>query len=55
MRRQPGAVSFLADWKPYKRVDVYAGVMISNVWGGLANGFLHTQNIDPTVGIRVKF
>ena len=50
-----GAVSFLADWKPYKRVDVYAGVMISNVWGGLANGFLHTQNIDPTVGIRVRF
>ncbi len=50
-----GAFSFLADWKPHKRVDVYAGLMVSNVWGGLANGFLHTQNIDPTIGLRVRF
>ena len=49
------AVSFLADWKPVKRVDIYAGVMVSNVYGGLANGFLNVQNLDPTAGIRVRF
>jgi hypothetical protein len=49
------AVSFLADWKPVKRVDIYAGVMVSNVYGGLANGFPRVQNIDPATGIRVRF
>ncbi|HZZ62046.1 MAG TPA: hypothetical protein VFE63_12890 [Roseiarcus sp.] len=48
-------LSFLIDWRPVKRMDVYAGVMVSNVYGGLANGYYKTQNIDPTVGIRVKF
>jgi predicted porin len=32
-------IGFLADWRPVKRVDIYAGVMITNVYGGLANGF----------------
>jgi hypothetical protein len=27
----------------------------SNVYGGLANGYLAAQNIDPTVGVRIKF
>jgi hypothetical protein len=36
------------DYRPVKRVDFYAGVMISNVYGGLANGFQATQNIAPT-------
>jgi hypothetical protein len=49
------AVSFLADWKPVKRVDIYAGIMVSNVYGGLANGFLNVQKIDPAAGIRVRF
>jgi hypothetical protein len=49
------AISFLADWKPVKRVHIYAGVMVSNVYGGLANGFLNVQNIDPAAGIRVRF
>jgi predicted porin len=48
-------ISFLIDYRPVKRVDLYAGVMVSNVYGGLANGYYKTQNIDPTVGIRVKF
>jgi len=38
-----------------KRVDVYAGVALSNVYEGLANRFRQTQNIDPTVGVRIKF
>lgn len=36
------AISFMADWRPLKRIDVYAGVMYSNVYGGLANGFTQT-------------
>lgn len=48
-------LSFLIDWKPVKRVDVYLGVMESNVYGGLANGYQHTQQIAPTGGIRIKF
>ena len=35
-------ISFLADWRPVKRVDTYAGVMLANVYGGLANGFFNT-------------
>jgi predicted porin len=47
--------SLLVDYRPFKRIDVYAGVAVSNTYGGLANGFQQTQNIDPTVGLRIKF
>jgi predicted porin len=49
------ALSALIDWRPVKRVDLYAGIMVSNVYGGLANGFQATQNIAPTAGLRIKF
>ncbi len=49
------AFSALIDYRPVKRVDLYAGVMISNVYGGFANGFQVTQDIAPTAGLRVKF
>jgi predicted porin len=49
------AFSALIDWRPVKRVDLYAGLMVSNVYGGLANGFQAFQNIAPTAGLRVKF
>ena len=71
------AVSLLVDYRPVKRVDIYAGVMLTNVYGGLANGYTstytyyapgahgkivsatattaHTQEYDPTVGIRIRF
>ena len=49
------AFSFLVDYRPVQRVDLYAGVALSNVYRGLASGFLQTQNIDPTVGLRIKF
>ena len=49
------AISFMIDYRPVKRVDLYAGVMISNVYAGLANGFQATQNIGPTAGLRIKF
>ena len=38
-------ISFLLDWKPVKRVDIYAGVLVSNVYGGLANGFFSTSTV----------
>ena len=48
-------LSFLIDYRPVKRVDLYAGVLVSNVHGGLANGYQVTQNIAPTAGLRIKF
>ena len=38
-------ISVLLDWKPVKRVDLYAGVLVSNVYGGLANGFFSTSTV----------
>jgi len=38
-------ISFLLDWKPVKRVDIYAGVLLSDVYGGLANGFFSTSTV----------
>jgi predicted porin len=49
------AVSFVADWQFAKKFDAYAGLMFSRVNGGLANGFLHRNSIDPTVGLRFRF
>ena len=48
-------LSFMIDYRPVKRVDIYAGVMLSNVYAGLANGYPATQSIAPTAGLRVKF
>jgi predicted porin len=36
------AVSVVVDWRFAKHVDLYAGVMYSQVQGGLANGFIGT-------------
>jgi hypothetical protein len=47
--------SFMIDYRPAQRVNLYAGVALSNVYRGLASGFLQTQNIDPTVGLLIKF
>ena len=55
MRRLDRLHFRLIDWRPVKRVDVYAGVMISNVYAGLANGYYATQTVNPTAGIRIKF
>jgi predicted porin len=49
------AVSGLLDWRPFKRLDVYGGVMFSDITGGLASGFFHTANIAPTAGLRLTF
>ena len=46
------AFSIMADWRPFKRIDVYGGVMLSNVYGGLANGFYSTATYAVPVGGR---
>lgn len=65
------AVSLVADWRFARHVDLYAGVMWSQVTNGLANGFVaaatnnagvtnplgpnKAANIDPGVGMRYQF
>jgi predicted porin len=49
------AVSFVIDWEFAKKFDAYAGFMFSQVNGGLANGYLNRNTIDPTVGLRFRF
>ena len=49
------AVSGMIDWRPLKRLDVYGGVMYSQATGGIANGYIHSNNIAPTVGLRLTF
>jgi predicted porin len=48
-------LSFMVDYRPVKRVDLYAGVELSNVYAGLANGYQKVQDIAPTAGVRIKF
>ena len=47
--------SFMAAYRPLPRLEIYGGVMISTVYGGMASGFQYNQNVDPTVGIRFQF
>ena len=63
------AVSLVVDWRFAKHVDLYAGVMWSQVNGGLANNFIvdrvgttvqsvgrnSSSNYDPGIGIRYQF
>ena len=41
------AVSLLVDYRPVGRVDLYAGVMMTNVYGGMANGHAKTLYAIP--------
>jgi predicted porin len=47
--------SISLDYHLTKRFDAYAGAMWSNVSHGLANGYIYTTNIDPTIGARFSF
>jgi predicted porin len=49
------AISAVVDWRFAPKVDAYAGVMLSEVNNGLANGYLYHTTIDPTVGLRFRF
>jgi hypothetical protein len=49
------AYSAVIDWRFAPKWDLYLGVMFSQENGGLANGFLQRNNIDPTVGLRFRY
>jgi predicted porin len=49
------AFSFDADYRFNVHFDAYVGAMYSGVHDGLANGYLSTTDINPTIGLRYKF
>jgi len=49
------ALSAEFDWRVVKRVDLYAGLMYSEVQGGLANGYIVNNNTAFTTGLRFAF
>jgi predicted porin len=49
------AFSFDADYRFNKHFDAYLGAMYSGVSDGVASGYIHTTNINPTIGVRYKF
>ena len=49
------ALSAELDWRPVKRVDLYTGVMYSEVSGGIANGYIVNNNTAFTSGLRLAF
>jgi predicted porin len=49
------AYSLSLDYHFTKRFDTYLGAMWSNVSHGLANGYINTSMIDPTIGARFSF
>jgi predicted porin len=49
------AFSFDADYRFTKHFDAYVGAMYSGVHDGVASGYLTTNNINPTIGVRYKF
>jgi predicted porin len=49
------AYSLDADYRFTKRFDGYAGFMYSSVSNGVANSYLYTTNINPTIGVRYSF
>ena len=49
------AISFAVDYQFAAKFDAYAGMMYQTSDGGLANGFLHRDTLDPGVGVRFRF
>jgi predicted porin len=49
------AFSAAAIYSLNKHFDVYAGFMASNVTNGFASGYLFTNEVDPTAGVRLRF
>jgi predicted porin len=47
--------SLVFDYHFTNKVDAYAGAMYSHVLNGLASGFYHSNNIDPTIGLRFSW
>lgn len=49
------ALSGVAVYKAVKHIDLYGGVTWSKIGGGMANGYLSTDNLEPTAGVRISF
>jgi predicted porin len=50
------ALSFDAVYAFNRHVDGYIGAMWSGVYDGVANGYtMQTNNLNPTIGVRMKF
>jgi predicted porin len=49
------AYSIDADYRFNIHFDTYLGAMYSGVHDGVASGYQHTTNINPTAGVRYKF
>ena len=49
------AVSFVIDYRPFKRVDTYAGIMYTKVNAGMASGYAQSDNAAFTAGVRLSF
>jgi predicted porin len=49
------AVSAVVDWRFAAKWDTYFGCMFSQVNGGVSNGYLQRNNVDPTFGLRFRF
>lgn len=47
--------SFVVDYAFNKHFDIYAGVSVFDLSGGLANGYLQTENVNFASGLRLKF
>jgi predicted porin len=47
--------SLVADYVFNRHADIYTGFMYTHVYGGLDNGYLHNNTIDPMVGFRLRF
>jgi len=52
---QRDAISVAVGWRFAPKWDLYFGMTFNQAHGGLGFGFLQHSNIDPTVGIRLRF
>jgi len=48
-------LSIMGDYTVNRHFDVYGGAMYTHVNGGMANGYIHNNTIDPMLGVRAKF
>ncbi|HUO53672.1 MAG TPA: porin [Rhodoblastus sp.] len=49
------AVGVIAQYHFTKRFQLYGGLMVSTVTGGMASGFLYPNSVDPMIGLRYSF
>ncbi len=47
--------SFLVDYAINKHFDVYSGVSVQDISGGLASGYLANNNTTVVTGMRLRF